>query len=260
MDSLRELFTRQEGVVGRNLAAAPDYFRLIERGLVLGWAITVHLNGPSIVVLRRSKSPTIQVPETITMNLLHSAWSGLVNATRLMMYGAHCDSLALIRSAYEAVYHAEYFRHNPSDAVEWDHAGHIVDLEKRRQCIAAFNRKRRVRQWLGTHIGEAPSRERMFSELSTYGTHANPITVGLRLSSNLEGVGNLGFLSVGKVQATQLCASHCLHILIYALSEFFDGFPDYLAVDTTLRTTYDALEQDRHASQQAAPTGLSLAM
>ena len=217
VDSLADLFIRQDNASLRNWQEARPEFELTERGLILGWAITLWLNEDPILPQRKAKAPEVSDPETICINLLHAAWSGLVNATRLALYGAHVDALNLIRSAFEATFHAEYFRDHPSNAIEWGKAGQITDLDARRVFISRFERKKQIRQSVEKKYLPDRSLSRGYHELSTFGTHINPITTFLRLSSNIQGIANLGFMSVGKSEATRLCAIRILHILRYEI-------------------------------------------
>ncbi|MBI4494231.1 MAG: hypothetical protein HY690_15690 [Chloroflexi bacterium] len=200
----------------------------------------------------------VSTSETICINLLHAAWSSIINATRLALYGAHVDALNLVRAALEATYHAEYFRDHPSDAAEWDKAGLIVDFEDRRKFLEEFSKNKRVRWNVEQKYLPDRSLSRFFQELSTYGSHANPVTVALHLSSNMPGIANLGFLSVGRSEAMRLCASHILHILSYALCEFHDSFGHYLSQNPSLTATYQQFQRDLATIRSGAPQGLSL--
>lgn len=258
MKSLSEFLAIQESVASWHADAARSEFDLIERGLILGWSVTLYLNDGPILDERKAKAPEASMPETIRANLLHAAWGSLVNATRLALYGAHVDSLNLARAAFEAAYHADYFRDHPEDAAEWDRCGSVKDLMGRRKCIDEFQRTKRVRRVVGQKYKPEDSMERFFAELSTYGTHANPVTVALRLSSPVDGVASLGFTSVGRPEATKLCASHILHTLAYVLSEYHDGFADYLAQNETLTATYQEFEAELAAVRSRSPRELSL--
>lgn len=254
--SLEDLFTAQDRSVRFNRAQAQAAFGLIERGLVLGWQIATHINTGDVLADRKAKNAAEATPETIRANLLHSAWSGLVSATRLTLYGAFVDALALTRSAFEAAYHAEFFRDRPADAIEWDGCGQITNLADRRKCIDDFTRSHGVRN----HVDQkyAGSVDPFFFELATFGTHANPVTVGLRMSSHLQGVSNLGFASAGKAEAPKLCAHHVLHTLGYVLSEYNDGFGSYLGRNPSLFQSYSSFVQDLNTWRQQAPGDLSL--
>lgn len=256
--SLADLFARQESATARNWEAARDEFGLIERGLVLAWHCTLCINEDPILSKRRANPDAVAAPETICANLLHAAWSSLVNATRLALFGAHVDALNLTRAAFEAVYHAEYFRDHPSEALDWDRCGSLTELDAISKCIEDFSKAKRVRWSLEQKYAPHASLTRFFKELSTYGSHANPKTVGLRLSSHEPGVANLGFVGVGRTEATRLCASHILHVLSYALSEFEDSFSAYLVQHPEVLSTYRDFQRDLSTLRAAAPRELSL--
>ena len=256
--SLGDLFARQDGVANRNIAVAVVEFRLIERGLLLGLSFTYWLNEDPILAERKAKPPHDGKRETIGINLLHAAWSILMNATRLTMYGAHVDALGLIRSALEATCHAEYFRDHPAEVAEWSRMGRMTDLDERAAAYIAFQRSKRVLQSVEAKYAPDRSLSRLFRTLSTFGPHPNPMTVGLRLSSDVPGRANLGFISVGKPQATRLCAVYVMDGVAYMLSEFRDGSPDYLARNANLVQSLDGFERDYAAYRACAPRELSL--
>lgn len=258
---LGDFFGRQDGAVQRNYEAAKTEFDLIERGTIIGWACTLALNADPVLSQRRAKAPNDATAETIFINLLHAAWSGLVNATRLALYGAHIDALNLTRWAFEATYHAEYFRQHPADALEWDKTGHILDLDDFHAAIEAFRRAKGIRADLDKRYAGlgGVSLTRLHRELSSYGTHPNPKTVGLRLASPVRGRARLGYMSVGYAQATRLTASHILHIVGYLLSEYFDGCGPLLAARPEIFAAYKAFQDDRDVWRSSAtPQGLSL--
>lgn len=254
--NVEELYQRQDHAVTRNREATSREFGLIERGLVLGWAFTDYLHTPDILAQRSDLPEQLSVPENVCANLLHSAWCILVSASRLTLWGAHVDALTLVRSSFELAYHAEFFRHKPELAAEWDAAGQITDFEERRAYIDKFSRK--IRPWLEEQDDPDRTRTRLYRDLSTYGTHANPATVGLRMSSGEPGVANLGFMSVGKSEATRLCAIHDLHVLMYVLSEFVDRFTSYLSQSSDLIASYESLRRDWEDSRKRQPLNLSL--
>lgn len=189
-------------------------------------------------------------------NLLHASWASLVSATRLALFGAQVDSFALTRGAFEATYHAEFFRLRPETFAEWDAAGLEIDLQKRARLVMLFARKFRVRSWLAKQDGL--DREPFFVELSTFGSHANPMTVGLRVASPEPGVANLGFMSLGKPETIMLCASHALHVTGYMLSEFTDSFDVDLRESSDLWARHSAFQQCLNESRATLPSGLSL--
>ena len=253
---LGDLFARQDGAIARNLASNPETFSLVADGLKIGLAITMFLNEGRALARRLSRPADRRGTEQAIANLLHAAWAALVTATRLALYGAQVDSFALTRGAFEAAYHAEYFRHKPEDFVEWDKAGQITDLYARATMVDAFAQRHHVRRWLDTNDGL--DRRRMFVELSTYGSHANPMTVGLRLSTPIPGAANLGFVSIGKPESVRLCALHALHVLAYVLSEFGDQFAIDLEQNAELMKSCELFRERFQAIHNAAPLGLSL--
>jgi hypothetical protein len=262
LTSLAEMFALQDGASKRNWAEASAEFALIERGLMIGWSATLLVNDEITIAKRKAKAEVTMRAETIGANLLHAALSSLVNAARLTLCGAHVDALSLARGAFESTYHAEYFRDHPDDAVEWDRAGLETDVYKIADSIRKFEERKQVRRTVAGKYSDPPevgeSLHRLFKELSTYGSHANPQTVVLRLASDRPGVANLGFVSIGKSEATRLCANHVLHLVGYVLSEFSDYFAEYLDGAADFVGAYEQFRHDHEGLRQREPGRYSL--
>lgn len=254
VSGLAEVFSRQDYAVQCNYEAAQVEFSLVERGAVLGLAVTLWLNEDSILSQRQAKPVQESTSETIFINLLWAAWASLVDATRLALFGAHIDALALTRSAFEAAYHAEYFRDHPADAIEWDQAGRITELGKLHEFINKFNREKKVLSYVDCKYPGQSLRD-FYRELSTYGTHINPKTVALRLASQVREKPRLGFMSWGYTEAPRLCANYILHTLGYVLSEYFDACGAYLNENADIVTAYEEFQRDLEARRANAPAG-----
>ncbi len=219
----------QDAVIARNRADARNEFTYIERGLNLGWAIQVWLNGGTILARRCTLGSSSDTPETVRINLLHAAWSSLINATRLAFYGAHVDAATLIRFALESAYHAEYFTDHPSAVADWCKASDLPSLDERRKHVRDFDtRQGHIRRQIATGCRHDQNLEKLYYELCTYGSRANPMTVGLRLNREATDGANLGCLSFGLAHVTRRCALQILIVLEYTLALFRNGFPLYL--------------------------------
>jgi len=260
LETLSQMFALQDQCQPLNRERASAEFVLIERGLSLAFDLTFWLNDdPQIVAKRKALPNTTAIPENVGANLLHAAVGSLVSATRLCMFGDFVDALSLARTAFEAVVHAEYFRDHPHRAAEWNQVGAVTDVFEIRKQLKKFEDKEHVRGAVRSKYSDK-SHDRFFAELSTYGTHVNPKTVGLRMATPLAGAGNLGFVAAGYAEAPALCASHILHVLAYALSEFEDTFRDYLASNASLRIALRQFDSDYHTHQEViGPRTLSLA-
>lgn len=258
MKSLQDLHRRQDRAVSLNLREAAREFRLIERGLVLGWEFLQWLHSEEIVAEREALRNGPQAVENVCANLLHSAWCALVSSTRLSLWGAHVDGLTLVRSAFELAYHAEFFHLRPELVRKWDRAGQLTDFHERRRYILDFSNKYHIRKVLEDRDDPEKSRTRLFHELSTYGTHANPVTVRLRITAGEPGVTNLGYWSVGKKEATRLSAIHTLHVLVYVLSLYVEGFKQYLGQNVRLTAAFETLKADWETHRRTVPSSLSM--
>jgi hypothetical protein len=260
---LVNLFATQDAAIKENLSFAPQEFSLLNRGLVLGLNITMCLNDLPGVSMRKTKNQTQQESDTIIINLLHAGWSALVNATRLSLFGAHCDAIALIRHAFEASYYAEFFIGNPDAALVWNKAGQIIDAKKRRKFQEKFENKYQVKNTLKEKYrikGLDPTPiDRILNETSSFGIHINPFTVAFRLQRTTSTqCNNMGFMSTGKKEATRLCAVWCGSIAAYILSEYWEGYGEYLESFPPINDTYKAFLQEYESLQASVPSELSL--
>ena len=256
--ALNDFFRLQDTVVEKTLQTAAGDFGLISRGLALAFDLTVAFNDHDTVALRKTKAPDAVKAETVVANLLHASFSSLVNATRLALFGAHVNALALVRDAFEAAYHSEYFRLHPEAVERWDAAATIPDLDERRKYLE--KNFPNIRRTLEERDDPGRTRTALYRELCSYGAHINPATVGLRISVPTPaevGMANIGFTSVGKREATTICALHTLHVLMYGISEFFDAFGTYPSV-TRYNSAYLVFRSEWESHRADAPSSLSL--
>jgi hypothetical protein len=261
VESIGSLFARQDAAVQQNAVAAAKELLLIETGLLLALDVTLRLNEEPVLSQRRTKPNSESRSETIVMNLLYAGWSSLVDATRLTLFGARVNALALVRSAFEATLHAEYFRSNPADAAEWDAAGALTDLFDVRDRVRDFDTKKRVRDTVRRQYGgPRGSHDRFFVELFAYGTHTNPKTAALRLASGRAAIANFGFMAIGKNEATRFCAIRVLDALGYLLSEFQDAVPSYLALHPDLAAEVAKFRVDLATARATQAAELSLSI
>ena len=241
---LKSALRMQNSMVARNWPAVAVELDLFDRGLRLVSAFEFYLESVAVLASRTSKiSPQVEA-DSIVQALLHGSWTALISAVHLALFGAHVDSVALIRSALEAAYHAEYFSTRPAEAVEWDSFGAIPDVRLFRKAFGAWTSIKKVKKAVDRQANPPGGLDQTFAELSTYGTHANPKTVGLRSISDMPRIVNAGFVSHGKVQFTKLCASRALHVLVYVLGQYADFYADHLKQNSDLASQIDAFKQD----------------
>ena len=236
---LSDLFDRQDTAVLRNYAAVSSMMPLTERVLSTALDVTFAVND-------RPELGAAAPDARVRANLLHAATAGLVTMTRLALFGDHVAAMTIGRLAFENAYHAEFFRHRPDLAVEWDRSGQETDLDTRRKLIEKFNREHQVRTYLEKRDDPGRTRSRLFHEFSTFGAHANPVTTHLRLSIPPAQGANLGFMSVGKTEATQLVMGRVLSVGAYVVSEMLDSLRSFMEDDLiedceTIAAEYDTL-------------------
>lgn len=250
MPRLTELFAQQDSANARNAASIQAQASLLDRAVRICERVTIHINAPEYL-------GEAEPERRVVANLLHASWCSLVSSIRLLLCGAHVDALMLMRGAFEDSMYAEFFRHHPDLIVEWDRAGMTVDLKHRRRSLVAFDRKHEVRKDLERRDDQ--DRTRLFNEMSGYGTHTTTATVSLRIARGSGESGrNFGFMSTGKVEATQLTAIWALSVATYVLSELQDSFEDYLAADAELARECGAVLAAYKSAESSYPSELSL--
>jgi hypothetical protein len=249
--TLINFFERQDNAVEPNRAAAAVVLPMLERALSAALDVTLCINEPEYL---GGAAPEAR----IRANLLHGAWASLVTASRLALFGDDVLALTSIRLALEDASHAEFFRHRPELAEEWDSAGQITDLTERRRQIEAFSRRHHVRTFLERQDDPLRTRSRLFHVLSTYGVHTNPVTTSLRLSVPPDQGANLGFASVGKREATQLVVTYALHVAVYVVSELVESFGPYIGSDEGLLNDCRSIMGDYETLKSVLPAQLSM--
>ena len=246
---LSDLFARQDTAVPRNYAAVSSMMPLIERVLSTALDVTLAVNDPPGL---GAAAPDAR----IRANLLHAATAGLVTMTRLALFGDHVAAMTIGRLAFENAYHAEFFRHRPDLAVEWDRLGQEKNLDTRRELFDRFNGEHQVRASLEERDDPGRTRSRVFHEFSTFGVHANPVSTHLRLSIPPAQGANLGFMSVGKTEATQLVMGRVLHVGAYVVSEMLDSLRSFMADD--LIEDCETIAAEYATLQASLPATLSM--
>ena len=240
-----DLFGRQDAASLGNYASAREEFEVLAALLHLGHDMQVVLGSELAIHYRTTASEDV-ISDAIRVNLLNSANASLVSATRLTLYGDHVDALALLRAAFDAVCHAEYFRHHPTEADAWDKLAQEPDDRMKARGLREFESK--IRPWLEANDGT--DRTKLYRELSSYGTHTNPSTVAMRL--NRADAPNQGFVSQGKAQATTLVARWATSIALYGVEELIQAHPlvlnAYSKDASELRSRFENFNRDERLS------------
>jgi hypothetical protein len=239
--SLNHFFALQDRASASNREEVSEGLGLLDRVLQLAWTSLIEIHTTSEL---EHADPSRRV----IGNLLYAASAILVSAARLGLAGDHVGALTLTRLAFEDVYHAEFFRHRPGLAEEWETAGRTGDAEERRKRVEAFEKKHAVRTFLEHLDDPMRTRTRLFHQLSSFGTHTTPATVAMRPP-------NLGFVSRGKPEATRFTIGIVLHVAEYALSEIADSFGDFLTTQAISEAR--AIRADYHLYQASVPAELS---
>lgn len=256
LGTLRDAFSIQDKLVQQNAPVVQAELMLIDRGLALAFEVAALLEADD-APRRALTSRNVSISDMVIRGLLYGARAALVSAVRLFLYGAHVDSQALIRSAFEATYHANYFRLIPADVDEWIKLGEIVDTDEFSVQHDKWQRDHRPRGNVEQLEAGSNTLRRVFRERSSYGTHANPKTAGLRLVSDLPRMANGGYASTGNTGFARICAMHTVRVLQYVLSEYSDGFGGHLSQDTALASRLATFDSDVVAWLRTLPPRLS---
>jgi len=110
-------FRAQDQAVARNRSEIEDEWRWLNAAVGLLSHVQQFVNNNPDVQshrLRESEQDTSKhQASNVVVNLVNDAMGGIVNASRLLLFGCHSDAFALIRSAFESCSYAEYFAVNP---------------------------------------------------------------------------------------------------------------------------------------------------
>lgn len=222
---------------------------------------------PEVQAIRlrvREEDPTRYLATNLAVNLLNDAMGSLVNATRLLLFGAHPDSFALIRSALEACCYVEHFIYHPDKAEFYMEMEGL--LSKSEDSSALEINLQAALQKRGLNIGavlrelEERSRQNargLYARLCKLGSHPSPKRVGLRLSPpNGAVLAPVSMSTPGWSRAnwTRGCASDMTAVAKYAVEMLFDHYPEWFAVNPTLIDRCKSLAHEYELLGDGTPT------
>ncbi len=252
---IAELFEMQDRSMAANRAAIGVDFELLDDLLSLTIEVTLALQEPEIVAQRQSR-PGGFPSDPVRANLLHAAWGSLMSATRLTLFGDHMSALAVVRSAFEATFHAEYFRYEPAAASEYEEATVLKDRRQRARRLRSLSDEALC--WLKARDDPEGTRRQFFQELSTLGSHGNVAMAALKFASPTRERANLGFTSQGYDDRTRLCTFRIAHVAHYVLSELVEGYEEYLRAKPDVLSEFDRVTERFHSARRQWPADISL--
>ena len=176
----------QDGVVARNRAEFEAEYRWLDEAVELLSDVQIFVNDdPTVIAMRKEPEAGEQDATSTVVNLVNDAMGSLINAIRLLLFGAHADAFALVRNAFEACCYAEHF------ALRRDKVKAYSELEGLLSQDLQVNLGRELRE-RGLHFSsiraeletlDSQDRGRFYARLCNLGAHPSPFRVGLRLSA-----------------------------------------------------------------------------
>ena len=233
--SLDEFFGMQDNSAEQNRIAMSRGFSLLEEALLLtaktlSFLWTDPLN--KRIAAKHSEVPHVQ---TVQLNLAYATWATVVNACRLLRFGAFVNVLSLLRDALESYSYFWYLSREPSDVAEWvdrinpeeisRDIGDRITFDEMRIAFDKFRRK--VKKRFEKQNSPEIDYRGQYYVLSTLGTHTNPLSLSGSLPSESR-EGNFGFFSVGEDENLRCFAHDTLQLVMALLEELYGQFGNYI--------------------------------
>ena len=174
---------------------------------------------------------------SIFINLLNDATDCLNNALRLLVFGSHADSFALLRGAFEACCYAEYLGFNKENVTSYLELEAAINRSPEKNIGGLLEKGglqiSTVMRWL-EGIDDAPRRG-FYARLCNYGAHASPARVGLRL------------VPPDREIWTRQCVSDLMAVTRYAVEMPFERLPEFFREKQCLVDRCASAEKEFHA-------------
>lgn len=256
MEPKRDLkwwFQAQDLAMNRNHAEAENQFLWIDAAIELITDVQLVVNDdPYVKSLRLAESQQdleSHRAKNLVINLVNDAMGSLVNATRMLLSGAHADALTLIRSAFEACCYAEYFVYHPEKVKTF------LEIEEILYVDISQDLGKELRD---SHLGivsiqrsltnkDKEDRELFYSRLCNLGTHPTSKRIDLRLSQPGGGVTAAVSVSTNdwsRKKLTENCANDLMAVTKYALGIPFESYPDWFTRQDDLKRRLEMLAKD----------------
>lgn len=257
--SLDWWFQKQDDVVESNRAEFTGEYRWINAAIEFIFDVQQFVNTDPYVRQRRLEAIGRELVEggitTLVVNLLNDAMGSLINATRLLTFGAHADAFALLRSAFEACCYAEYYTRCPEVVKAYmEIAGALsrnlalnlaTELRKRKLSF------RSVYTYLQQQDGE--NRSDFYARLCNLGAHPSPARIGLRLSrpgGAIHAAVSASTPEWSRTEWTLQCAVHIMAVAKYALEMLFEYYPEWFTFEQSFKERCTSLVREYQAIQR----------
>jgi hypothetical protein len=239
----------QDDCVSANQAEMATEYAWLDRAVTMLTEMQIFLNHDRVGDIREETQrvdPDKFLAETVVINLLNDAQGGIIDATRLLLFGAHPDSYALTRSAFEACAYAEYFAHHPETVSSYMELEALIlknpPVNLRNELASRGLQVGTVMSRLNAADGE--DRSGFYATLCNYGGHPSPMRVGLRMSAPNGAVLAAASRSTpdwSRAQWTHNGAISLIHVAHYAMEIAFEKFGDWFVSDSSWQTRREAL-------------------
>lgn len=242
-------FRAQDQVVSANRAEFEVEYRWLNEAVELLADVQWFVNGHPVAELRLQqleRNHTDHLAANIVVYLVNDAMGGLINALRLLLFGAHADAFALVRSAFEACCYAEYFALHPEKAKAYME---LEDLLSQDAGLDLRNHQRKrglqfgsIRQYLEKRDDQ--DRRNFYARLCNFGSHPSPKRVGLRMGARGGAVTAAVSRSTpvrSRAEWTRNCSGDLMAVVKYALGILFEQYPDWFEPEPSLPVRHASL-------------------
>ncbi|MBI3953523.1 MAG: hypothetical protein HY330_03320 [Chloroflexi bacterium] len=238
--NLDSWFRMQDKVIASNRTEFETEYTWLDKAIELLWDIQIFVNDKNQPLRqRRAQSLDTQRATNVVVNLVNDAMGSLISATRLLLFGAHPDAFALVRSAFEACCYAEYFARHPDTVKSYMELEDLLSTDPTISLGTKLRERKlsigHVRKELETHDRE--DRSAFYALLCNFGAHPSPKRVGLRLSS--PGGAVLAAVSAStpgwsRADWTHDCAISLIAVAKYAVELLPEHYPEWFASEHSL--------------------------
>ena len=250
-------YRAQDQVVPANRAEFEVEYRWLNEAVELLAHVQWFVSGHPVTELRLQqleRNQTEHLAANVVVYLVNDAMGSLINAIRLLLFGAHPDAFALVRSAFEACCYAEYFALRPEKAEAYME---LEDLLSQDPGLALRNHQRKrglqfgpIRRELEARDGQ--DRGIFYARLCNFGSHPSPKRVGLRMGGRGGAVTAAVSRSTpewSRTEWTRNCSGDLMAAAKYALGILFEHYPDWFEPEPSLNVRHTSLIAQYEALQ-----------
>ena len=255
--SLDKIFEMQDSYAQANRTAMSKQFPLLEESLLLMFITVGVLNTRPILEKRQAKSRQIPHAESIQINLAYTAWTTLVNMSRLLTIGAYVNMVSLYRDVLESLSFFWFLGREPSAASEWEDVLANGSSTFDEQRIAFDDFRRKVKKRFEKENKPDIDYKELFYVLSTFGTHTNPYSLAGSLPSESRRQ-NFGIVSIGDDNNLQCYAHDMLQLVMIYLKEVYAQFGNHIPQRFTLQDRVPDKNRRGHEVAKYSPISLAL--